>query len=249
MPDSSPPRKPSARIALSTHWSELRLAAQADSALPEAQNAFQGFCQRYWSAVFSVLRSRYPEAQAQDLTQQFFLKHIIEREALRKLDPERGSFRAWLYTALSRFVIDEWRHSTSAGRDHRVEHVLDERTSSAPSMSVSSYEWHYANALAERALCALHARWAPKFAGHKQGAHVDKPTLVSWLVDRDPQRIAAVLGIRPDNARQTVRRLYVDLWQLLEAEIAQTVDAAQVASELEEICRILGVQSPGTADT
>lgn len=248
MPESSPPKKPHARIALSTHWSELRLAAQADSALPEARGAFQGFCERYWSAVYSVLRSRYAESQAQDLTQQFFLKHIIEREALRTLDPERGSFRAWLYTALSRFVIDEWRRSTSAGRDHRVEHVLDERTSSAPSMSVSSYEWHYANALAERALSALHARWAPKFASHKHAATIDKQTLITWLVDRDPQQIAAALAIKPDNARQTVRRLYVDLWQLLEAEIGQTVEPEQAAGELDEICRILGVQSPRTAE-
>lgn len=248
MPET-PAKKPNARIALSTHWSELKLAAQADTALPEARAAFQGFCERYWSAVHSVLRSRYGEAQAQDLTQQFFLKHIIEREALRKLDPERGSFRAWLYTALSRFVIDEWRRSTSAARDHRLEHALDERTSSAPSMSVSSYEQHYAHALAERALSALHARWAPKFAGHRNGAIVDQPTMVSWLVDRDAQRIAEVLGIKLDNARQTVRRMYVDLWQLLEAEVAQTVEPEHVASELDEICQILGVQSPRAADT
>jgi RNA polymerase sigma factor (sigma-70 family) len=245
MPES-PRQKPAARIALSTHWTDLKLAAQVASELPDARAAFQNFCERYWSAVYHVLRSRYPEAYAQDLTQQFFLKHIIEREALTKLDRERGSFRAWLYSALQHFVIDEWRRSTSAARDHRVEHPLDERTSSAPSMSVTSYEWHYANAAAERALSALHARWAPKFAAH--GAVVEKPQMISWLVDRDSQLIAAALGIRADNARQTVRRLYVDLWQLLEADIAQTVDAAHVAAELDEICRILGVISPRASD-
>jgi hypothetical protein len=74
---------------------------------------------------------------------------------------------------------------------------------------------------------------------------VDKRTLITWLIDRDSQAIATFLAIRPDHARQTIRQLFLTLWKLLRAEVAETVaDDASLAIELEEICRVLGVQSP-----
>jgi len=246
MDPPGPRRQPATRIAVSTHWTELRLAAQAQSAHPDARAAFQAFCKRYWSAVYAVMRSRYAQAEAQDLTQQFFLRHLIERDDLTKLDPARGCFRAWLHTALSRFMIDEWRRRTAPARDERLQAELDEQRTLAPALSTSDYERHYAQAVAERALSALHARWAPRFA--RRGAQIDQATLVSFLIDRDPQQVARQLGIQPDNARQTVRRLYVDLWQLLEADVAETVsDESSVAAELQEVCRILGIEAPERA--
>jgi len=235
--------RPRAGIALSTHWTELKLAAQATSARPDARAAFEAFCRRYHSAVHSLIRARCPDSQAEDLTQKFFLKAIIERDALNKVDPDRGRFRAWLYRALHNFLVDEWRHGTRPGADQRLEDAFDELQTAAPSTAACEYERHYAHAIAERVFEALHSYWAPRF--ERRGNSVDKRTLITWLVDRDSHAIAAFLSIRNDHARQTIRQLYLKLWRLLEAEVADTVsDEASLAGELQEICRILGVQAP-----
>jgi DNA-directed RNA polymerase specialized sigma24 family protein len=231
-----------------TPWTQLKLAAQAGSAQPEALAAFQAFSQRYRSVVYRAIRMRHTEQQAEDLTQQFFLRHIIERDDLKKLDPERGLFRYWLHTTLQHFLIDEWRRATRPKRDQRLEDELDELQATAATVRVSDYERLYANAIVERTFDALHQRWAAKF--EKRGIAVDKQTLVTWLVDRDPQAIASFLGIKADNARQTIRRLYVDLWQQLKLDIADTVaDEGSLGSELEEICRILGIAAPQESET
>lgn len=248
MPDHRTSRRLPARITLSTHWTDLRLAAQAGSARPEAVAALQAFCERYRPAVYAIIRARHSEERAQDLTQQFFLRRIIERDDLNKLNQERGHFRPWLYTALDRFLTDDWRSRTSAGRDYRLENPYDEWSADVPAVTVSEFERHYAFAVAARALSALHARWLPRFAA--RGVTVDQRTLVTWLIDRDPRAIASALGIQEGNARQTVRRLYVQLWELLEADVADTVaDVASVPAELAEICRILGVSAPGAAES
>lgn len=242
----TPPR-PRARIAVSTHWTELKLAAQAKSARPDARAAFEDFCRRYRSAVQAVIRSRASEAEAQDLTQKFFLKAIIERDALNKVDKDRGRFRAWLYRALHNFLVDEWRHDTRPAADQRLHDVFDELQAAPPTAVVTEYERHYAYAIAERVFEALHSHWAPKL--ERRGHTVDKPTLILWLIDRDSHAIAKLLAISNDHARQTIRQLYVTLWRLLEAEVADTVaDEASIAGELQEICRILGVRAPEAGD-
>src|SRR5262245_5142360 len=132
MASASTSPRPRARIAISTHWTELKLAAQASTARPDARAAFEAFCRRYRSAVESVIRSRSSEARAEDLTQKFFLKAIIERDALNKIDPDRGRFRAWLYRALHNFLVDEWRHETREGADRRLEDAFDELQTAPP---------------------------------------------------------------------------------------------------------------------
>jgi RNA polymerase sigma-70 factor (ECF subfamily) len=248
MPESSASTRPRARIAVSTHWTQLRLAAQAHTARPDARAAFQTFCERYRGAVYGVIRARNPEVLAQDLTQDFFLHHLLDCADLDRLDPERGRFRSWLYKSLKHFLIDEARRRTRQARDHRLERAFDEEHATAELSSVSEYERHYAYAVAERAIQALHAHWAAKLQRH--GATVDKRMLMTWLIDRDSHLIAATLKITPDNARTTIERLHADLWKRLEAEVAETVaDDASLQEELAEVCRILRLRPPADRDT
>lgn len=240
------------QLPVSTHWTQLRLAAQASTQRQDARAAFQEFCRRYWSAIYGVIRLKHSEDSARDLTQRFFLEHLIERDDLRKVDQERGQFRAWLWTALQRFLIDDWRSRTRQKNDERAQVALDiasvtvlsELRASSPEIaSASEYELLYARNIAERSLQTLHERWAPKLA--RRGARIEPSTLLTWLIERDAGAIAAQLGIRVDNARQTISRLHADLWRIFEAEIAQTVtDRAHLHEEMIEVCRILGLEPP-----
>jgi RNA polymerase sigma factor (sigma-70 family) len=92
-----------------------------DKAFPETTLGFAGglrnpatadytrsletLCSRYWKPVYSYIRIAWAKTNedAKDLTQAFFA-WLVEEDALRKYDPARGGFRAYLKVLLRRFV-------------------------------------------------------------------------------------------------------------------------------------------------
>lgn len=92
-----------------------------DKAFPETTLGFAGglrnpatadytrsletLCCRYWKPIYSYIRIAWAKSNedAKDLTQAFFA-WLMEEEALRKYDPEKGGFRAYLKVLLRRFV-------------------------------------------------------------------------------------------------------------------------------------------------
>ena len=92
-----------------------------DKAFPETTLGFAGglrnpatadytrsletLCSRYWKPVYSYIRIAWAKSNedAKDVTQSFFA-WLLEEDALRKYDPARGGFRAYLKVLLRRFV-------------------------------------------------------------------------------------------------------------------------------------------------
>lgn len=89
----------------STAWSFLReLRETPDAKHGDAMNEFLA---RYWKPVFYFLRVRgYPLPHAEDLTQEFFLR-LFERDWMSRADQQRGRFRTFLLTLLTRFLSDD----------------------------------------------------------------------------------------------------------------------------------------------
>jgi DNA-directed RNA polymerase specialized sigma24 family protein len=88
----------------STMWRNIEAAKHPDEA--GYVDAVNRFTTAYWKPVFYFLRARgYSVAQAEDLTQEFFLT-FLERRWLQPADPRRGRFRNFLLTILCRFVSD-----------------------------------------------------------------------------------------------------------------------------------------------
>src|SRR5581483_7395218 len=97
-----------------TTWSMIERSQQADPV--EANAALNRLVGRYWKPVFYYLRAHGRSFHdAQDLSQAFFSR-LVERDWLRRADPERGRFRAFLLTLLKRFLSDQ-----SPGRVRRQE--------------------------------------------------------------------------------------------------------------------------------
>jgi RNA polymerase sigma factor (sigma-70 family) len=88
-----------------TRWTMV--IAAGDPGRKEARSALAALCESYWYPLYAYLRRRgYPADQAQDLTQEFFLR-VLEGRYLDRADPEKGRFRAFLLTSLKFFVADE----------------------------------------------------------------------------------------------------------------------------------------------
>jgi len=110
-----------------------------DKAFPETTLGFAGglrnpatadytrsmetLCSRYWKPVYSYIRIAWAKSNedAKDVTQAFFA-WLVEEDALRKYDPARGGFRAYLKVLLRRFVshVERDLHRLKRGGGVRV---------------------------------------------------------------------------------------------------------------------------------
>jgi RNA polymerase sigma factor (sigma-70 family) len=88
-----------------TRWTLV--VAAADPHRNETRAALISLCENYWYPLYAYLRRRgYPADQAQDLTQEFFMR-VVEGRYLDRADPQKGRFRSFILTSLKFFVADE----------------------------------------------------------------------------------------------------------------------------------------------
>ncbi|MCZ7645180.1 MAG: sigma-70 family RNA polymerase sigma factor [Planctomycetota bacterium] len=70
----------------------------------------------YWKPVYLFVRSKgKTHEQSKDLTQEFFAL-FLEKNFLKKVDREKGRFRTFLLTALTRFLYNEHARSKALKR-------------------------------------------------------------------------------------------------------------------------------------
>src|SRR6478752_5067731 len=88
-----------------TRWTVVVAAGNPHQ--QEARSALASLCENYWYPLYAYLRRRgYRADQAQDLTQEFFIR-VLEGRYLDRADSEKGRFRSFLLTSLKFFVADE----------------------------------------------------------------------------------------------------------------------------------------------
>jgi RNA polymerase sigma factor (sigma-70 family) len=99
----------------STHWSAILNARTQDEA--RRRLATESLIAGYWKPVYCYLRRRgYGNAEAEDLTQDFFCEFFIRAKLLQAADREIGRFRQLLLTALKRFISNATRNKNRKRR-------------------------------------------------------------------------------------------------------------------------------------
>lgn len=94
-----------------TIWSDILSAANPAS--PKYRECLDRLFRTYWKPVYAYVRAawRKKNEDAKDLTQAFFA-HLLEKDTLARMSPDRGSFRGYLKIALAHFLIDAERHDS-----------------------------------------------------------------------------------------------------------------------------------------
>lgn len=219
-----------------TRWSLILDARQG----PEASlHALDQICRDYRGPVLSyVRRSGYSNADAEDLTQEFFAR-FLERRWHTRADPERGRFRNYLLTALRRFLIDA-KASAGArkrgGGQHQVDFELacDVLTAAPTESPEQAFTRNWMHTVLER---AVHRLRDEAIAANK-GALFER--LNGFIAEPpDPsvyQALGLELGLRANTIAVNVHRLRQRLRSLVRLELLQTVaDPAALDEELREL--------------
>ncbi|PTX92965.1 RNA polymerase subunit sigma-24 [Spartobacteria bacterium LR76] len=228
-----------------TRWSLVVKASNGDAT--EAHHALSHLCQIYWYPLYSfVRRSGHSPDDAQDLTQEFFLR-LLEGEWVASADRERGRFRTFLLTAMKRFLANEWHraHAQKRGGQHQIvsldEESAESRFSREPAHTASPdalYERNWALALLENVLRRLEDDLARE--GKTAWADILRPLLTSGRGEIDYAAAASQLGISEGAARVAVHRLRQRYRQLIRSEVAETVGTEdEVDEELRHLFQVL----------
>ena len=234
-----------------TRWSLILSAASSESGEQKTRNALDELCRTYWRPVFSfVCRRGYSMEDAQDLTQDFFVK-ILERNWLQHADPNRGRFRSLLLKSLENFLINvaEGTHTHKRGGD--VEFISwDDWMAEAPShLSISPhalesmpperlFDLRWAVTVVEHALQRLREECERK--GRRRLFHALSSHLTAERDEVSYANLSAALGIAESAVRKQLHTMRQRYRSLLRDEVAHTVaDPADVEDEIRHLCAAL----------
>ena len=224
-----------------THWSVVLATADQDS--PQAAAALEQLCRTYWYPLYAYVRRRgCSHEDAQDLIQGFFA-HLLRKDFLRGVGPEKGRFRSFLLACLKHFLTDEWEKARAAKRggagpellldwgQAEERYRLEARVEDNPE---SLYERRWALDLLDRVLDRLRQ----EAVASGKSAMFDQ--LQSSLLGERPAETYAQVATRWELSetavKVTVHRLRQRYRELLREEIAHTVTRPE---EIEQELRYL----------
>lgn len=234
-----------------TRWDELALASlHGDVA---ARRALDEFCRRYWAPVNTFIRQKgHSEAEAADLTQDFFLNFIAAR-SWRRADPQQGKFRTFLLGALVHRLAKARAHDSRLKRGGGAEIVgIDELAAEGdaeaemPTVAPAEaelFDREWALGVLGAALAEVRADYAAR--GRQRHYEALKGFLSAQGAAPAYQTVAEELGIPLAAVKTEIFRLRQVFRAALHREIGRTVtDPRQVQDELRYLRNVLASQLP-----
>jgi RNA polymerase sigma-70 factor (ECF subfamily) len=228
-------------VFATTHWSVVVQAGAGHSSAGSA--ALEKLCRTYWYPLFAFIRRQgRTEADAKDLTQQFFAR-LLERQDFQTVDARKGKFRTFLLAALTHFLSNERDFAQAAKRGggkriisldaipaeqlHRVEPATDLSPDKL-------FDRRWAITLLEQAVAQL--REEAVTAGKAGQFEQLKTFLTNEPQDGEYAAVAEQLGSTNQAIAVAVHRMRQRYRELVRAEVAHTVSSPL---EVEEEMRHL----------
>jgi RNA polymerase sigma factor (sigma-70 family) len=226
-----------------TRWTLV--VAAGDPHRKEARSALVSLCENYWYPLYAYLRRRgYRADEAQDLTQEFFIR-VLEGRYLDRADPEKGRFRSFILTSLKFFVADEEDRHRARKRGGGMLVPLEfssgeERYQREPAHDETPeriFERRWALSLIDRVVEKLRE----EFVHHGRPEHFER--LKVFLLGQSDAPYAALaqeMNTSEGALKVAIHRLRKRYRELFRQEIADTVaDPVEVESELRYLAAVL----------
>ncbi len=213
-----------------THWT---LVARVREGGVVRQAALEELCRLYWYPVYVFLRrGGYPQHDAEDLTQGFFLK-LLNDDSFDAAQADKGRLRTFLLCALDRHLADQRRRANAQkrGGGQRMiafeEMNAEERYAHEP-QDQRSPEWLFTQAWAHLLLDGVRDKLREDFADAGRTGVFE--VLLPFLLGEDPpsyRQVALTLDSSETAVRLLVFRARTKFRDLLREEVARTVGAAE----------------------
>lgn len=211
-----------------TRWTVV--LAAGDGPTPEAAAALSTLCESYWYPLYAYARRRGQDAAtSEDLVQSFFTR-ILEANYLDRADPARGRFRTFLLTAFQRFLINDYRKSTTE-RNGGGQFILSLNVGEAEVRLArepidrwtpeKAYAREWALSLLDRVLLALQNEYVERDKG---ALFALLQPFLSGQEPADYQQLSQESSLTTGALRVTIHRMRQRYGELLRAEIRNTVD-------------------------
>jgi RNA polymerase sigma-70 factor (ECF subfamily) len=226
-----------------TRWTLV--VAAGDPQRKEARSALVSLCENYWYPLYAYLRrGGYPADQAQDLTQDFFVR-LLEGRFLDRADPEKGRFRSFLLTSLKFFAADERDRQQAQKRGGGAVVSLEfpsgeeryQRDRAHDETPDRIFERRWALSVLDRVVEKLR----DEFVRHGRPEHFER--LKVFLLGQSDAPYAALareMNTSEGALKVAIHRLRKRYRELFRKEIADTVaDPAEVESELRYLAAVL----------
>ena len=217
----------------------------------KARSAVSRLCQIYWRPVFAfICRRGYPANDAQDLTQDFFVR-VTTGNFLEHADPERGRFRSLLLKSLQNFLIDahEKRNCQKRGGDFQFV-SWDDWMAEAPSQMTLPpkaleswpaeriFDVRWATTVVERAMLQLREECERR--GRRRVFDIVSPFLGAERADVSYSELSKKLGTSVAVTKNLVHQMRKRYRDLLRRAVAETVESPdQVDDEIRYLCSAL----------
>jgi RNA polymerase sigma factor (sigma-70 family) len=222
--------------------------AAGEEESPQRTEALERLCRIYWFPLYVYVRRRgYGPEDAQDLTQEFFLRFLGKRGFLLA-DPARGKFRTFLLRSMQNFLTNEWKRTQTVRRGGAAAFLpldsadAEHRYAIEPAMPITperAYEKRWAMTLLEQVLADLKQEYVKASHSHVfeelSGLLWGKDAGISYA------EIGARLGMNEGAVRGAMHRLRERYRQRLRLEVAHTVeDFREVDEELHYLISVVG---------
>jgi RNA polymerase sigma factor (sigma-70 family) len=226
-----------------TRWTLV--VAAADPQRKEARSALVSLCEGYWYPLYAYVRRRgYPADQAQDLTQEFFIR-VLEGRYLDRADPEKGRFRSFILTSLKFFVADEEDRKRAYKRGGGAVLSLEfssgedlyQREPAHDETPERIFERRWALAVLDRVV----ERLRNEFVHHGRPEHFERlKVFLLGQSDAPYATLAREMSTSEGALKVAIHRLRKRYRELFRQEIADTVaDPGEVESELRFLAAAL----------
>lgn len=204
--------------------------AVAKADVPQAREASEFLCRAYWYPLYAYVRRQGRSVEeAQDLTQSFFA-HLLSKDFLRNVHPEKGRFRSFLLASLKHFLADEWEKAHTVKRGGACTMTSLNWEEAEPRYQSEAYGRLDAEALYDRRwgldlLDRVLDRLRNNFVHSGKQLLFDalQPCLLPGATQESCARLGARLGMSESGVKVAIHRLRQQYRELLREEVAQTV--------------------------
>jgi RNA polymerase sigma-70 factor (ECF subfamily) len=228
-----------------THWSVVLSAGQSHS--QQTVEALEKLCRAYWQPLYFFARRKgHNDADAKDLTQQFF-SMLLQRNDFAGLGPGQGRFRTFLLVSFTNFLANEYDRANALKRgggkivvslDTLSDEQIKQFENSPHSQPGAAFDRHWAASILSQAL----GRLKTECATNQKGAQFEllRPFLTVEGAASDYAGMAQKLDVAPSSVPVLVHRFRQRYRELVREEVAQTLSSpADFEEEMKHLFQVL----------